>query len=111
MRTLHGSDIGLTLRKLSDGAKFRMSIVSPYIGRWPAVAALLGANWWLGSTLPLQVITDISSPGNVHCGTLLRLRNRGLVRTLKGVHAKIYIIDDQAIVTSANLTETAFTKR
>ena len=37
--------------------------------------------------------------------------DRGRIATLPGVHAKIYIIDDQAIVTSANLTETAFTKR
>jgi hypothetical protein len=44
-------------------------------------------------------------------GALLRFLNRGSVKTLPGVHAKIYICDDCAIVTSANLTETAFTKR
>ncbi len=44
-------------------------------------------------------------------GTLKRLLDRDPVKTLRGLHAKIYIVDDQAIVTSANLTETAFTKR
>jgi phosphatidylserine/phosphatidylglycerophosphate/cardiolipin synthase-like enzyme len=111
MNTLHGAGLAMTLRKLSERATQRVWIVSPYIGRWPAVSALLGGTWWLGSTVTLQVITDVSEAGNVHRGTLLRLLNRGLVKTLPGVHAKIYIVDDQAIVTSANLTQTTFTKR
>jgi hypothetical protein len=111
VNTLHGAGLAMTLRKLSEQATERIWIVSPYIGRWPAVSALLGGTWWLGSTVTLQVITDVSDAGNVHRGTLLHLLNRGLVKTLAGVHAKIYIIDDQAIVASANLTETGFTKR
>ncbi len=111
MEILHGAKLGFRLRELSDNAKRRVWIVSPYIGRWPAVSALLGANWWLASTVLLQVITDTDDPTNVNRGTLLRLLDRGPVRTIRGVHAKIYIIDDQAIVTSANLTDTAFTKR
>jgi phosphatidylserine/phosphatidylglycerophosphate/cardiolipin synthase-like enzyme len=35
----------------------------------------------------------------------------GDVKLLKGLHAKVYIIDDKCILTSANLTETAFFKR
>ncbi len=96
---------------MSDGARSRVWIVSPYIGRWPAVAALLGGNWWRGIQPELRVITDVSDPRNVNRGTLLRFIDRGSVKTIPGVHAKIYIFDDQAIVTSANLTETAFTKR
>jgi hypothetical protein len=111
MEILHGPALGLRLRDLSDNAKHRVWIVSPYIGRWPAVSALLGANWWLSSTVLLRVITDIDDPTNVNRGTLIQLLDRGPVATLRGVHAKIYIVDDQAIVSSANLTETAFTKR
>jgi len=111
METLFGAALGMTLRKLSDDARNHIKIVSPYIGHWPAVSALLGGNWWLGSTVTLEVITDISDPRNVHHGTLLQLLDRGFVRTLQGVHAKIYIIDERAIVTSANLTGTGFTKR
>ena len=73
--------------------------------------ALLGANWWLSSTVLLRVITDIDDPANVSRGTLLKFLNRGSVATLRGVHAKIYVVDDRAIVSSANLTDTAFTKR
>jgi hypothetical protein len=111
METLHGAAIAHRIRGLSDDAKRSVSVVSPYIGRWPAVAAILGGNWWLGSPLVCRVITDLSTPSNVIRGTLKRLMNRGLVRSLPGVHAKIYIFDQQAVVTSANLTETAFTKR
>lgn len=111
MKTLHGASLGMTLRRLSDRASKRVWIVSPYIGRWPAVSALLGGGWWLGGVVDLKVITDTSGAGNVHRGTLMRLLNRGLVKTVPAVHAKIYIVDDQAIITSANLTETGFTKR
>jgi PLD-like domain len=111
MTILQGAALGLKLRELSDNAKQRVWIVSPYIGRWPAVSALLGANWWLSNTVLLRVITDIDDPTNVNRGTLIQLLDRGPVATLRGVHAKIYVVDDQAIVSSANLTETAFTKR
>jgi hypothetical protein len=49
MQTIHGASLGMTVRKLSDEASLRMWIVSPSIGRWPAVSALLGGNWWLGT--------------------------------------------------------------
>jgi hypothetical protein len=111
MEVLQGAALGLKLRQLSDNARRRVWIVSPYMGRWPAVSALLGANWWLSSTILLRVITDMDNPQNVNRGTLIRLLDRGPVRTLRGVHAKIYIVDDRALVTSANLTQTAFTKR
>jgi len=111
MKTLHGFALGTRIRELSDSAKERVWIVSPYIGRWPAVSSLFGASWWKGSALQLQVITDISCATNVNRGTLCKLASRGAIRSISGVHAKIYIFDNRAIVTSANLTETAFTKR
>jgi hypothetical protein len=111
METLYGAGIAKKIRALSDSAMRSASIVSPYIGRWPAVTTIFGGNWWLGSPVSLRVITDISTPSNVNAGTLKMLMDRGPVRSLPGVHAKVYIFDEQAIVASANLTETAFTKR
>lgn len=111
MKTLHGFSLGKELRALSDSASERCWIVSPYIGKWPAVTALLGDSWWRRAAFDLRVITDLSEISNVSLGTLSWLSERGQVRSLPGVHAKIYIFDDKAIVTSANLTETAFTKR
>jgi hypothetical protein len=66
MEILQGAAIGLKLRQLSDSARRRVWIVSPYIGRWSAVSALLGANWWLSSTVLWRVITDIDNPKNVN---------------------------------------------
>jgi hypothetical protein len=111
METLYGAGIAKKIRALSDSAIRSASIVSPYIGRWPAVTTIFGGNWWLGSPVNLRVIADISTPSNVNAGTLKILMDRGPVRSLPGVHAKVYIFDEQAVVTSANLTETAFTKR
>lgn len=111
MQTLHGAKLGMTFRQLSDEARSRVWIVSPYIGRWPAVSALLGGNWWLGTMLDLRVITDVSDPRNANRGTLLHFIDRGTVKSIAGVHAKVYIFDSRVLLTSANLTETAFTKR
>lgn len=111
MQTIHGASLGMTFRKLSDEARSRVWIVSPYIGRWPAVSALLGGNWWLGTMLDLRIITDATDPRNANRGTLLHFVDRGTVRSIPGVHAKVYIFDSRALLTSANLTETAFTKR
>ena len=44
-------------------------------------------------------------------GTALRFAEKGSIRTLPGIHAKLYIIDDQVQLTSANLTFAAFARR
>jgi hypothetical protein len=61
--------------------------------------------------LDLRVITDTTDPRNANRGTLLHFVDRGIVKSIPGVHAKIYIFDSRVLLTSANLTETAFTKR
>lgn len=111
MKTVHGVNLAKALRELSDGARERAWIVSPYIGRWPAVTCLLGTSWWTRAAFDFRVITDLSEASNVNAGTLSWLLDRGIIRSLPGVHAKVYIFDNGALVTSANLTETAFTKR
>jgi hypothetical protein len=111
MKTLHGYLLGKTIRSLSDSSRSRVWLISPYIGRCPAVKALLGSSWWQQGLLELRVITDILNGSYVNRGTVAWLASRGTVRTLPGVHAKIYIFDEKAVLTSANLTETAFTRR
>ena len=61
--------------------------------------------------LDLRVITDTTDPRNANRGTLLHFVDRGTVKSIPGVHAKVYIFDSRVLLTSANLTETAFTKR
>ncbi len=61
--------------------------------------------------LDLRVITDTTDPRNANRGTLLHFVDRGTVKSIPGIHAKVYIFDSRVLLTSANLTETAFTKR
>lgn len=86
----------------------RLWIASPYIGGWTSVRRILGKSWW-NREIDVRLLTDEStSPNGV---TLLRFAQCGLIYHLLGLHAKIYIIDDRVLLTSANLTGKAFTCR
>ena len=39
------------------------------------------------------------------------MNSHGKIKHLKALHAKVYIVDDHALVTSANLTDRAFSRR
>jgi hypothetical protein len=91
------------IQQASAGSN-RVWLASPYIGP--------NARWILSET-----ITDAKDRRlltNIHSGGIDR-RELSLfatwakhnVRTLEGLHAKIYIFDDEAYVTSANLTSRA----
>ncbi len=56
-------------------------------------------------------MTDVQELNKLSKETIITFENRGMVRSLRGLHAKIYIIDDNVLLTSANLTATAFSKR
>lgn len=99
------------MRNLCDQVKKRLWIASPFIGNWPAVRKILGRKWVDNGDINVRLITDISENGNLNPVTIKWFRNRGEIKTIKGLHAKIYIIDDSAILSSANLTSTAFSKR
>jgi len=55
------------------------------------------------------LLTD--ETGSPNGETLKRFEQRGPIYHLTGLHAKLYIVDDFVLLTSANLTDTAFTKR
>jgi len=61
--------------------------------------------------IDLKFLTDASKNNNLPYDTVRELENWFTIKHLKGLHAKIYIIDDNVIITSANLTKTAFTMR
>jgi phosphatidylserine/phosphatidylglycerophosphate/cardiolipin synthase-like enzyme len=56
------------------------------------------------------LLTDREA-GDLNGATVQRLAQRGPVRSLRGLHGKVYIVDDLVLLTSANLTRTAFSKR
>jgi PLD-like domain len=107
MSTLKVSPLAKDLRALVDRVEKRLWIVSPYIGSWRAVRRILGEAW---ERVDVRLLTDKDS-GILARDTLERFAVHRPVRSLTGVHAKLYVADDSVLLTSANLTETAFTRR
>lgn len=111
MKILHGQELVKELRKLSDSVTERIWIAVPYIGGPKSVRQILGKNWHESPDVNVKLLTDTSDLSCINTETLQIFLNRGQVRTLSGLHAKIYIVDNSCIITSANLTNTAFSKR
>jgi hypothetical protein len=111
MKALYGNELVKSVRHLADNTQSRLWIVVPYIGGKNAVKRILGKKWYSNSKVSFKLLTDTSDAGNIDTNTFKLLYSRGEVKTIKGLHAKIYIFDDICIVTSANLTNTAFAKR
>jgi hypothetical protein len=101
------SEVGRCLRDLVDSAQARLWIASPYVGSWKAVSCILGDRW---QKVELKVLID-KDGGNLAEDSIRKLAAHGPIRSLTGLHAKLYIVDDSVLVTSANLSECAFTKR
>jgi hypothetical protein len=95
------------LRALADSAKHRLWIASPYIGSWKAVKRIIGVAW---QKVDVKLLIDKES-GILAQDTIEQFAKHRPVQSLKGLHAKVYIVDDSVLLTSANLTETAFTRR
>ena len=95
------------LRNKCDNVKNRLWIASPYIGTLKDVQKIIGGKWQLPS-VDCRVLTDADS-GFIRKDTFDDfISNQIQIRSLDSLHAKIYIVDDWCLVTSANLTGTAF---
>jgi hypothetical protein len=111
MKILEGQNLVNQLRTISEKVKKRLWIVVPYIGSPTTIRKILGKEWFDRPSVSVRLLTDTSDLSCIDAEALQNFYNRGQVRTILGLHAKIYIIDDQCIITSANLTNTAFSKR
>lgn len=98
-----------TLREKCDNAKERIWIAVPFIGAIKDIYRIIGDHWQL-SNIDFRVMTDIDM-GFLGDGCFDAFSTAGAIRSLRGLHSKIYIVDDWCLVTSANLTRTAFEKR
>ena len=103
--------LATTLRSHCDSAKHRVWICTPFIGGIKDVLRIIGGSW-KRSDIDFRVITDIET-GFMRQDTFDDFieNHPNSIRTLKSLHAKIYIVDDWCLVSSANLTGTAFSKR
>jgi hypothetical protein len=111
MKVIQGQELVTELRRLSDKVTKRLWIAVPYIGSPTTVRKILGKEWFDKPSVSVKLITDTSDLSCIDTETIQYFHNRGQVKTLTGLHAKIYIIDDCCLITSANLTNTAFSKR
>jgi phosphatidylserine/phosphatidylglycerophosphate/cardiolipin synthase-like enzyme len=107
MCALKVSEIAKDLRQLADCVEHRLWVASPYIGSWKAVRKILGSAW---QKVDVRLLTDKDS-GILARDTVEQIAAHRPVRSLEGLHAKLYILDDSVLLTSANLTEAAFTRR
>jgi hypothetical protein len=57
------------------------------------------------------LLTDINEFSNFSAETIGLLSKLGEIKHLAGLHAKMFIADDTCLITSANLTNTAFARR
>ena len=100
-------------RKMSIG-KLKGQIVqvaSPYIGTFKDVQKIIGGNW-MRSHIDFRVLTDVESGfirHDTYTGFIASPHTE--IRSLFNLHAKIYLIDDWCLLTSANLTGMAFSAR
>ena len=108
---LSGQSLVDTLREHCDQAKERIWIASPYIGTFKDVQKIIGGNW-MRSHIDFRVLTDVES-GFIRRDTYAQFKESSntKIRSLFNLHAKIYLIDDWCLLTSANLTGMAFSAR
>jgi hypothetical protein len=108
---LYGQDLVKTLREHCDNAKVRIWIATPFIGKLKEVERILGGKW-RNTGIDFRILTDAES-GFIREDTYFEFTSLrdGCVRSLHSLHAKIFIVDDWCLLTSANLTGTAFSCR
>lgn len=106
-----GTDLNSALREMCNKVKKRLWLAVPFIGNWETVRRILGKKWLVDENVEVRLLTDIDESTRFNYETIKCFQSKGLIKHLKGLHAKVYIADDNALVTSANLTNTSFTKR
>jgi hypothetical protein len=111
MKIAYGQELISELRRRGDKLKNRLWIAVPYIGGRTTITRILGRNWIDNSSISIRLLTDINELTNFNSETLRLFSLNGSIRHIAGLHAKIYITDYGCLLTSANLTNTAFTKR
>lgn len=112
METLHRQFLSKRIVDKCSSVYNILWICSPYVGGIQSVSGILGKQYRTRKGMSLKLLVDISNPSNCDYITLNHLIDFGFeIKSLTGLHAKIYIFDNECMVTSANLTGRAFTKK
>jgi hypothetical protein len=111
MKILSGQNLVDEVRKLCNVVTQRLWIAVPYLGTYETVQEILGSVWLTNHKISFKLLIDRQELNSISAPCVMALKKRGQVKSLRGLHAKIFVIDDKCIVGSANLTRTSFTKR
>jgi len=111
MKTFYGKQLVSELRKNCDNIAERLWIAVPFIGGLGAVRKIIGRQWIDNPNLSVRLLTDTNEINNLNSETIEMFQDQGEIRHISGLHAKVFISDGKCLVTSANLTNTAFSKR
>lgn len=104
MKILSLQNLVDTVRNLADKAEERLWIAAPYLGSYTTVQEILGSAWLKKHRVSFKLLTDVKELNSVSALSIMLLKKRGLIHSLRGLHAKIYVIDNYCIIGSANLT-------
>jgi hypothetical protein len=94
-----GKDLAHSLRKACDAAKHRVWVATPYVGAWPSVRRIIRRAWWDDKAINVRLLTDPEERGLNHF-TVKILVKRAKIHCLRGLYAKVYIVDDAVLLTS-----------
>jgi hypothetical protein len=106
-----GNDLVSHLRYLCDNVQKRLWIAVPFIGSWKNVERIIGSRWISDQRIDVKLLTDRRNEAYIQADTIKNFQHRAEIKSLDGLHAKLYFIDDKVLLTSANLTGTAFSRR
>ncbi len=110
MKIETGEELAKKLNQLCNNMRKRLWISSPFIGDFTTARRILGRKWLDNAKIEVRLIIDKDNT-SLNPNTIKNFHDVGDVKSIKGLHAKIYIVDNYALLTSANLTNTAFSKR
>jgi len=103
MPILYGEKLAAAVRELMDRSTRRTWVAAPFVGPWgPGLRRILGINWRTQAR-DVRLLTDVDA-GHASRKTVGLFAAHGAVRSLQGLHAKLYIADDRVILASANLS-------
>ena len=111
MKILSEQNLIDEISKAFRKVKKRIWIAVPFIGNNEQVAKIMGTSWRFNPELDVKILTDIRNSDYICKETYELFKLKSEIKSLAGLHAKIYILDDTVFITSANLTGAAFTKR
>lgn len=111
MQVLTGQQLVDELRRVTDKISKRLWIAVPFIGGEKTITSVLGINWFANPRISVKLLTDASDFDNFNYSSLKLFLKRGEIKSLIGLHAKVYLLDNECFIASANLTNTAFSKR